>query len=159
MSLGAIVWAIRATVKHGLFAALCTAAAGVSIALFGRINIHGATAIFVPVILAAALATFLLGVIALVQYFKSKIGRTAYFLAVIPFALAGIALFAEFRRESPNEGLPKVAAATKLSELLKSLPQSAHFSLSGLSFFDGKLYVGTNLGIVEVSRGEVTRFY
>jgi hypothetical protein len=159
MSLGAIVWAIRATVKHCLFAALCTAAAGVFLTLFGRINIHGATAIFLPVVLAAALTTFLLGVIALVQYFRPKIGRTAYFLAVIPFALAGIALLAEFQRESPNEGPPKVAAATKLSELVKSLPQAAHFSLSGLSFFDGKLYVGTNLGIVEVSRGEVTRLY
>jgi hypothetical protein len=159
MSLGAIVWATRATIKHCLFAALGTAAAGVFIALFGRINIHGATAILIPVVLAAALTTFLLGVIALVRYFKPKIGRTAYFLTVIPFALAGIALFAEFRKESPNEGPPKVAAATKLSELLKSLPRAAHFSLSGLSFFDGKLYVGTNLGIVEVSRGEVTRLY
>jgi hypothetical protein len=159
MSLGAIVWAIRATVKHCLFAALCTAAAGVFLTLFGRINIHGATAIFLPVVLAAALTTFLLGVIALVHYLRPKIGRTAYFLAVIPFALAGLALLAEFQRESPNEGPPKVAAATKLSELVKSLPQAAHFSLSGLSFFDGKLYVGTNLGIVEVSRGEVTRLY
>jgi hypothetical protein len=159
MFLGAIVWAIRATVKHCLLAALCTAAAGVFIALFGRINIHGATAIFLPVVLAAALTTFLLGVIALVQHFKPKFGRTAYFLVVIPFAVAGVALFAEFRRESPNGGPPKVAAATKLSELVKSLPQAAHFSLSGLSFFDGKLYVGTNLGIVEVSRGEVTRLY
>lgn len=159
MSLGAIVWAIRATVKHCLFAALCTAAAGFIIALFGRINIHGATAIFLPVVLAAVLTTFLLGAISLVQYFKPKIGRTAYFLAVIPFALAGIALFAEFLRESPNEGPPKVVAATKLSELVKSFPQAGHFSLSGLSFFDGKLYVGTNLGMVEVSRGEVTRLY
>jgi len=159
MTLGAIVWAIRATAKHCLFAALCTAAAGVVITLVGRINVHGATVIFVPVVLASALVTFLLGVIALVQYFKPKIGRTAYLLAVIPFALAGIALFAEFRRESPNDGPPRVVAATKLSELVKRLPQSAHFSLSGLSFFDGKLYVGTNLGIVEVSRGAVTRLY
>src|SRR6202795_5103106 len=60
MSAGAIVWAIRATVKHCLFAALGTAAAGVFIALFGRINTHGATAIFLPVVLAAAVTTFLL---------------------------------------------------------------------------------------------------
>ncbi len=159
MTLGAIVWAIRGTAKHCLFAALCTAAAGVFLVLFGRINVHGATVIFMPVVLASALIAFLLGVIALVQYFKPKIGRTAYLLAVIPFALAGAALFAEFRRESPNEGPPRVVAATKLSELVKSLPKSAHFSVSGLSFFDGKLYVGTNLGIVEVARGEVTRLY
>src|SRR5208282_5569970 len=159
MSLGAIVWAIRTSVKHCLLAALCVAAAGVFIALFARINIHGATAIFIPVVFAVALTTFLLGVIALVKHFRPKIGRTAYFLGVIPFVLVGVALFVEFQRERPKEGPPKVAGATKLSELIKSLPQAAHFSLSGLSFFDGKLYVGTNVGIVEVSRGAVTRLY
>jgi hypothetical protein len=159
MSLGAIVWATRATVKHCLLAALCVAAAGVFIALFARINIHGATAIFLPVVFAAALTTFLLGVIALVKHFKPKIGRTAYFLGLIPFVLVGVVLFVEFQRERPNEGPPKVAGATKLSELVKSLPQAAHFSLSGLSFFEGELYVGTNIGIVEVSQGAVTRLY
>jgi hypothetical protein len=160
ISLGAIVWAIRASARHCLLAALCNGAAGLFLALFGRINVHGATAIFLPVIsAAAALIAFLLGVVALIHYFKPKIGRTAYFVGMIPVAFAGIALFAEFWRESPNEGPPTVATATKLSELIKSLPGAAHFSLSGLSFFDGKLYVGTNLGIIEVSSGQVTRLY
>lgn len=157
--LGAVVWAIRTTVKHCVLAALCTAAVGAFIALFGRINIHGATAIFLPVVFAAAVTTFLLGVIVLVKYFKPKIGRIAYLLGVIPFVLAGIALFAEFQRERPNEGPPKVVSAAKMSELITRLAQSAHFSLSGVSFFDSELYVGTNLGLVEISDGKPARLY
>jgi hypothetical protein len=159
MFLGALIWATRASAKHCLLAGLGVAGSGASIALFGRINVHGATAIFLPIIPAAALSAFLLGVAALIHYFKPKIGRAAYFVGMIPIALAGIALFAEYRRESPNEGPPKVITAAKLSALVKGLPEAAHFSLSGLSFFDGKLYVGTNLGMMEVSAGKVTRLY
>lgn len=159
MFLGALIWAIRATAKHCLFAGLCVAGAGASLAFFGRINVHGATAIFLPFIPTAALSAFLLGVSALIHYFKPRVGRAAYLVGMIPVALVGIALFAKFRSESPNEGPPKVVTATKISALIKSLPEAAHFSLSGLSFFDGKLYVGTNLGMVEVSAGKVTRLY
>ena len=159
MFLGALIWAIRATAKHCLFAGLCVAGAGAFLALFGRINVHGATAIFLPVIPAAALSAFLLGVAALVHYFRPKVGRAAYLVGMIPVALASIALFAKYRSESPNEGPPKVVTATKFSALIKGLPAATHFSLSGLSFFDGKLYVGTNLGMVEISTGKVTRLY
>jgi hypothetical protein len=159
MFLGALIWAIWATAKHCLLAGLCVAGAGASIALFGRINVHGATAIFLPIIPAAALSAFMLGVAALIHYFKPKIGRAAYFVGMIPIALVGMAMFAEYWRESPNEGPPKVLTATKLSERIKSLPEVAHFSVSGLSFFDGKLYAGTNLGIAEISAGKVARLY
>jgi hypothetical protein len=159
MLLGAAVWGIRTTVKRCLLAALCTAAAGGSITLFGRINIEGATAIFLPVIYAAALSAFLLAVIALVRHFKPKIGQYAYLLALLSFVLVGIALFVDFQMGKPNEGPPKVETATTISDLIKRLPQSAHFSLSGLAFFDGELYVGTNLGLVEVSNGKLARLY
>jgi hypothetical protein len=159
MFLGALIWAIRATAKQCLLAGLGVAGAGACIALFGRINVHGATAIFLPIIPAAALSAFLLGVAALIHYCRPKIGRAAYFVGMIPVALAGIVLFAEYWRESPNEGPPKVLTATKLSERIKSLPAVAHFWVSGLSFFDGKLYAGTNLGIVEILTGKVTRLY
>jgi hypothetical protein len=96
---------------------------------------------------------------ALVRYFKPKIGRTAYYLAAIPFTLIALALFAEFERGKPNEGPPKVVAANRLPGLIKRLPRNVDFSIAGLSFFDGGLYVGTNLGIVEVSGGATTRLY
>ena len=108
-------------------------------------------------LLAIAVLAFLAW--GLVRYFKPKIGRKAYSLAPIPFVLAGVVLLGEFELEKPSQGPPKVVAATKLSNLIRGLPKEAHFSLSGLSFFDGKLYVGTNLGIVEVSDGKPTQLY
>ncbi len=95
----------------------------------------------------------------LVHFSKSKLGRKAYFLAPVPFLLAGLALFAEVQREKPNEGPPRVLTASKLSGLIRGLPQYAHFSLTGLSYFGDNLYVGTNVGIAEVSSGKVTHFY
>jgi hypothetical protein len=95
----------------------------------------------------------------LVRYFKPKIGSKAYFLAAIPFVMAGLAAFAEYERDRPSTGPPKVVAAAKLSGLIKSLPHGAAFSISGLSFLDGKLYVGTNLGLLEASGGQVTRLF
>jgi hypothetical protein len=96
---------------------------------------------------------------ALVRYFKPKIGRRSHYLAAIPFTLVAVALFIEFEREKPNQGSPKVIAANRLPKLIKGLPHYAHFSLTGLSFFGGDLYVGTNLGIVEFSGGTATRLY
>jgi hypothetical protein len=68
-------------------------------------------------------------------------------------------LLVEFQREKPNSGPPTVIAADKLHGLINGLPAAARFSLSGLSFFNGKLYVGTNLGIIEVSNGKPTQLY
>ena len=113
--------------------------------------------IFLSVLLSVAILAFLSW--ALVRYFKPKIGRSAYFMAAIPFILVFVALFVEFERAKPNQGPPKIVAADRIARLIKGLPQFAHFSLSGLSFFQGQLYVGTNLGIVEVSGGTTTRLY
>lgn len=94
-----------------------------------------------------------------VRYFKPRIGRMAYLLASVPFLLAGIALFFEFQGEKPNSGPPRIIAADKLSGLIRRLPAQAKFSLSGISFFNNKLYVGTNLGIIEVSDGKPVELY
>jgi hypothetical protein len=96
---------------------------------------------------------------ALVWYLRPKIGRRAYYFAAIPSILVAVALFAEFQREKPNQGPPKVLAADRLPGLIRGLPQFAHFSLTGVSFFCSDLYVGTNLGIVEISNGATTRLY
>jgi hypothetical protein len=114
--------------------------------------------IFIGVLLVAIalLATFAW---LLVRYFKPRIGWKAYPLASIPFLLAGVVLLVEFQREKPNSGPPTVIAADKLHGLINGLPAAARFSLSGLSFFNGKLYVGTNLGIIEVSNGKPTQLY
>lgn len=54
---------------------------------------------------------------------------------------------------------PRVLPATGLSSLIKGLPSSAHFSFSGLAFFKGKLYVGSNLGLVEIVNGVPSQLY
>ena len=95
----------------------------------------------------------------LVRYFKPRIGRMAYPLASVPFVLAGVALLVDFQQEKPNSGPPKVLVADKLSGLIRGLPAGAKFSLSGITFFNSKLYVGTNLGIIEVSGGKPTELY
>jgi hypothetical protein len=95
----------------------------------------------------------------LVRYFKPRIGRKAFALAAIPFLLAGIALLLEYQREKPNAGPPTIISGEKISGLIKKLPTNAHFSYSGLSFFDGKLYAGTNLGIIEFSGAKATQLY
>jgi hypothetical protein len=117
---------------------------------------------FIPIFLGALLLSMAILVFlswALVRYFKPKLARSAYYIAAIPFILVAVALFAEFEREKPNQGPPKIVTANRLAGLIKGLPKFAHFSLSGLSFFDGNLYVGTNLGIVEISGGATTRLY
>jgi hypothetical protein len=95
----------------------------------------------------------------IIRRLKPRIGRRAYLVAISPFALIAIAILAEMWREAPNEGQPSVVPVARLSALIKGLPADAHFSLSGLAFFHGKLYVGTNLGLVEVTNGAPSQLY
>lgn len=159
ISLGAVVWAIQTTTKKCLIAALCTAAGGAFIALFGGINRNGDSAILIPVVLAAGLITFLLAVIALNHYLKPRIGTYAYLVTALLIVVAGTALFVNIQMEGPSKGPPKVVAVAKISKLIAGLPKGAGFELTGLSFYDGELFVGTNLGLVEVSGEKPVRLY
>lgn len=95
----------------------------------------------------------------LIRYFKPRIGWLAYPLASVPFLLVGIALVIEFQREKPNSGPPKIIPANQLTQRIRELPAQAQFSLSGLSFFNNKLYAGTNLGIIQISGGKPIELY
>lgn len=124
------------------------------------IYLHGEQ--LIPIFIGALLFTIaLLAAVSwlTVRYFKPRIGRMAYLLASLPFLLACIALFFEFQREKPNSGPPNVIKADKLSGLIRRLPAQAKFSLSGISFFNSKLFVGTNLGIIEISGGKPVEVY
>lgn len=156
---GAATWSIRARIPRCLIAALVIAAFAVLLARFGRINPETGTAIFIPIIYGMAIATLLLIVVALTRYLTRKIGRWGYLAGLAPVLLVAIALFALYQGERPNQGPPKIVPGANLPKLIKSLPQQAHFSISGLSFFNGTLYVGTNLGIVEISAGAPLRLY
>ena len=124
------------------------------------IHFHGEQ--LIPIFIGALLIAIALLAAAswlAVRYFKPRIGRMAFLLASVPFLLAGIALFFEFQREKPNSGPPKIFVADKLSGLIRKLPAQAKCSLSGISFCNNTLYVGTNLGIIEVSSGKPIELY
>ena len=109
--------------------------------------------------LVLALAILILLSWTLVRWFKPKIGRKAYLLAAVPIVLAGVALFAMYWRARPNTGHPKVVNAAKLAGLIKSIGGYANFSFTDLAYFNGKLFVGTNLGLVEVEGGKPAEIY
>lgn len=95
----------------------------------------------------------------IVRRSKARYGRRAYLMGTIPFALAGMLFFAEYEWEKPSAGPPKVFGAEEFHRMVAGLPKEAHLSLAGVGFFDGKLYVGTNLGLLEVVQGKVTRLF
>jgi hypothetical protein len=109
------------------------------------------------------LALLILGLIALsvwlVRITKRKIGNRAYWLAPLPFLGALLVGFAVSRAQAPNSGPPTVLPATKLTALTKALPKYAEFGYSGMAFYKGRLYVGTNLGLMDVEEGRVINLY
>ena len=90
------------------------------------------------------------------RYFRPRHGRMTYVFASLPFALAALAVLGEALRERPNAGPPSAFFPAKIPQLIERLERSGgEFSISGLAYFDGKLYVSTNLGIVVIQNGRV----
>ena len=54
----------------------------------------------------------------------------------------------------PNSILPQ-----ELPRLIQSLPEYAHFAFSGVSFFGGRLYATSTLGLLVVAGGEPEALY
>jgi hypothetical protein len=116
----------------------------------------------VPIFLGVFIAIAILVVLCswlLVHYLRRRIGAKAYVFGAVPLIVAGVLAFAASHAGQANEGPPKVIAAAKLPGIIHRLPAYAPFSLSGISYFDGKLYVGTNVGVVQLSAGKVTQVY
>ncbi len=106
------------------------------------------------------LALALIGFTAwLVRTAKRRIGNTAYWLAPIPFFVVLLAGFLFSLAQRPNQGPPTTLPAGKLAALINKLPDYASFSYSGLAFYKGKLYIATNLGLLEAEEGRVVRVY
>jgi hypothetical protein len=63
------------------------------------------------------------------------------------------------KREKPSKGQPTVVPASEIHGLIEELSKRGHFSPTGLAYFNGKLYAGTNLGIVELVEGVPTRLF
>lgn len=61
--------------------------------------------------------------------------------------------------QTPNTGPPDVLPASEIRSLIQQIPDYTSFGYSGLSFFKGKLYVTTNIGLLEFERGRVSKVY
>jgi Abnormal spindle-like microcephaly-assoc'd, ASPM-SPD-2-Hydin/FG-GAP-like repeat len=95
----------------------------------------------------------------LVRRVKRRRGNTAYWLAPIPLVIVLGAMFIVDRAQSPNYGPPEILSTSKLGRLIKALPDYAPFGYSGLAFYKGKLYVATNLGLLELDEGRISRVF
>jgi hypothetical protein len=95
----------------------------------------------------------------LVKAAKRKIGNRAYWLAPLPFLVALLIGFVIYLAQAPSSGPPAVLPATKLSAMIKALPDYTNFAYSGLAFYKGKLYVATNLGLLELEQGRAVSLY
>lgn len=58
-----------------------------------------------------------------------------------------------------NNRQPAVVSSQGVSRVIKSLPANIEFGYSGLSFFDGKLYASSNVGLLEYKNGTLSRLY
>jgi len=95
----------------------------------------------------------------LVRVFRKRFGARAYLLAPVPFMLAIATGVVLVRADTPNTGPPTVLSGDKARGIIKALPEYASFGYSGLAFFDGQLYVSTNIGLLEVHGDQLVRLY
>jgi hypothetical protein len=95
----------------------------------------------------------------LVKVCKRSLGNRAYWIAPVPCVVVLVVGFLFSRGHSPRNGPPTALPTTQLRALMRALPAYAAFSYSGLEFYKGKLYVCTNLGVLEVENGRVAKVY
>lgn len=95
----------------------------------------------------------------LVRRARLRIGNRAYFLIPVPFASLLLAGLAFSFSQAPNNGPPSEMPPSKLAVLIKRLPDYASFGYSGLAFYKSRLYVTTNLGLLEIEDGRIDKLY
>lgn len=111
-----------------------------------------------------AIAAVVIGTLSMISWWlvkrlKSRMGRGAYGLGALPFlALIG-AIAVLMWAEAPNKGAPEVLPGSEFERLVKELPSYAPLGYSGLAYFQGKLYVSTNLGLLELEGARIARIY
>jgi len=93
---------------------------------------------------------------AIARSLKPRLGWGAYVVAGLFFLLPAcfLILFGWGPAPKPSSGPPKVVSSPKLSRFVRG---GDHPSIDGLAFFDGELYVGTSVGLVEVQDGKVSK--
>jgi hypothetical protein len=77
-------------------------------------------------------------------------------LTLISFLVSGCNLISQ---KKFNSSEPQVVSPQKASNVAKSLPRYTGFSYTGLSFFEGKLYASSNIGLLEYESGKLSHLY
>jgi hypothetical protein len=116
----------------------------------------------IPMLIAALVVTLVvLTALAylLVRSSRRRLGKRSLFLAPLPFAIALVGTSIWIRSQAPNSGPPRVLSGTAANSIVHRLPDYASFSLTGAAYFDDRLYVGSNIGLLEIENGAVARLF
>ncbi|MGA1985269.1 MAG: hypothetical protein ABSG72_03280 [Candidatus Sulfotelmatobacter sp.] len=110
-------------------------------------------ALLVTVVVLTALAYLL------VRLSRRRLGKRSLFLAPLPFVIAVIGVSLWIRSQAPNSGPPRVLSGAAVNGIVRRLPDYASFSLTGAAYFDDRLYVGSNIGLLEIENGAVAKLF
>jgi hypothetical protein len=120
----------------------------VNILLGEQLAYIGLAILLVIVLLACLLSWWL------VRRFRSRLGLRVYLLPLAVFLLLAVLIYLPFWLDRPSSGPPQIIPAAGIRHLVGSLPDYANFSYSGLAYYGDALYVGTNIGLIEIVEGE-----
>jgi hypothetical protein len=96
----------------------------------------------------------------LVKFLKGRLGNRAYWFAPIPFVVAAGSLYFWYWTQQPITGPLNVLVGADAVRFIKSkIGGGFDFGYWGLAFFKGKLYVSTNLGLLEIESGNISKLY
>jgi len=115
-----------------------------------------------PILIAALLVTIaILAVSAylLVRVFRSRLGRRSILVAPLPFLLFAALIWFWVRTEAPNSGPPQLLSPARIPGIIHQLPDYAPFSFAGAAYFRDHLYVGTNIGLLQIDDVGITNLY
>jgi hypothetical protein len=116
----------------------------------------------IPMLMAASLVILVvLTTLAylLVRLSRRRLGKRSLLLAPLPFVIFVIGVWMWVRSQAPNSGPPKVLSGAAVSRMVHRLPDYAPFSLTGAAYFDDRLYVGSNLGLLEIQNAAVATLF
>ncbi len=116
----------------------------------------------IPMLIAALLVALLvLTALAylLVRLPRRRLGKRSLFLAPLPFVIAAIVISLWTRSQAPNSGPPRLLSGAAVNGIVHRLPDYASFSLTGAAYFDDRLYVGSNVGLLEIENGAVAKLF
>lgn len=96
----------------------------------------------------------------LVRFLKGSVGNRVYWFSPLPFVVAAGSLYFWYWTQQPVSGPPNVLVGADAVRFIKSkIGGGSDFGYWGLAFFKGKLYVSTNLGLLEIESGNISKLY